>query len=100
MLPFIVITFSSSMELYVVYPYLLAILFGIEPSYMYDPYICYCFDSEKENSYIHKGQDFGYYLNFSLPVHPLSKITGDGLPRPIWIPVILLRITHHPTQLI
>jgi len=37
------------------------ILFGIEPSYMYDPYICYCFDSEKENSYIHKGQAFGYY---------------------------------------
>ena len=37
------------------------ILFGIEPSYMYDSYICYCFDSEKENSYIHKGQAFGYY---------------------------------------
>lgn len=37
------------------------ILFGIEPSYMYDPYICYCFDSEKEKSYIHKGQAFGYY---------------------------------------
>ena len=37
------------------------ILFGIEPSYMYDPYICYCFNSEKEKSYIHKGQAFGYY---------------------------------------
>lgn len=37
------------------------ILFGIEPSYMYDPYICYCFDSEKEKSYIHKGQALGYY---------------------------------------
>jgi len=37
------------------------ILFGIEPSYMYDSYIYYCFDSEKENSYIHKGQAFGYY---------------------------------------
>lgn len=37
------------------------ILFGIEPSYMYDSYICYCFDSEKENSYIHKGRAFGYY---------------------------------------
>lgn len=37
------------------------ILFGIEPSYMYDPYICYCFDSDKENSYIHKGQALGYY---------------------------------------
>lgn len=23
------------------------ILFGMEPSYMYDPYICYCFDSKK-----------------------------------------------------
>lgn len=37
------------------------ILFGIEPSYMYDSYICYCFDSEKEKSYIHKGQALGYY---------------------------------------
>lgn len=37
------------------------ILFGIEPSYMYDPYICYCFDSEIEKSYIHKGQALGYY---------------------------------------
>lgn len=37
------------------------ILFGIEPSYMYDPYICYCFDSQKEKSYIHKGQALGYY---------------------------------------
>lgn len=37
------------------------ILFGIEPSYMYDPYICYCFDSEIEKSYIHKGQAVGYY---------------------------------------
>lgn len=37
------------------------ILFGIEPSYMYDPYICYCFDSDKEKSYIHRGQAFGYY---------------------------------------
>lgn len=37
------------------------ILFGIEPSYQYDPYICYCFDSKKENSYIQKGQALGYY---------------------------------------
>lgn len=37
------------------------ILFGIEPSYMYDPYICYCFDSQKEKSYIHRGQALGYY---------------------------------------
>lgn len=37
------------------------ILFGIEPSYMYDPYICYCLDSEKEKSYIHRGQALGYY---------------------------------------
>lgn len=36
------------------------ILFGIEPSYMYDPYVCYCFNSEKEKSYIHKGQALGY----------------------------------------
>ena len=39
------------------------ILFGIEPSYMYDPYICYCFDSEIEKSYIHKGQALGYYCS-------------------------------------
>lgn len=37
------------------------ILFGIEPSYMYDLYVCYGFDSEKEKSYIHKGQALGYY---------------------------------------
>lgn len=37
------------------------ILFGIEPSYMYDPYICYCFDSQKEKSYIHRGHAQGYY---------------------------------------
>lgn len=37
------------------------ILFGIEPSYMYDPYICYCFDSNKEKSYIHRGKALGYY---------------------------------------
>lgn len=35
--------------------------FGIEPSYLYDPYICYCLDSNKENSYIHKGKAHGYY---------------------------------------
>lgn len=37
------------------------ILFGVEPSYMYDSYICYCFDSDKEKSYIHRGQAVGYY---------------------------------------
>lgn len=37
------------------------IIFGIEPSYMYDPYICYYFDSEKEKSYIHRGQSLGHY---------------------------------------
>lgn len=37
------------------------ILFGIEPSYMHDSYICYCFDSDKEKSYLHKGQALGYY---------------------------------------
>lgn len=37
------------------------ILFGIEPSYMYDPYICYCFDNEKEKSYIHRGRSLGHY---------------------------------------
>lgn len=37
------------------------IKFGIEPSYKHDPYICYCLDSNKENSYIHRGKAHGYY---------------------------------------
>lgn len=37
--------------------------------------------------------NFTTSLNFSLSVHSLSKITDDGLPRPVQIfPVILLRI--------
>ena len=35
--------------------------FGIEPTYKYDPYICYCFDSNKDEIYIHKGKANGYY---------------------------------------
>ena len=37
------------------------ILFGIEPTYKYDPYICYCFDSNKDEICIHKGKANGYY---------------------------------------
>ena len=37
------------------------IVFGIEPTYKNDPYICYCFDSNKDNIYIHKGEANGYY---------------------------------------
>lgn len=37
------------------------IMFGIEPAYKYDPYICYCFDSNKEKSFVHKGKANGYY---------------------------------------
>ena len=37
------------------------ILFGIEPTYMYDPYVCYCFDSNEEDIYIQKGRANGYY---------------------------------------
>lgn len=37
------------------------VMFGIDPSYKHDPYICYCLDSNKESSYIHKGHAAGYY---------------------------------------
>lgn len=37
------------------------ILFGIEPSYQYDPFICYCLSSNKDEIYIHKGKANGYY---------------------------------------
>ena len=37
------------------------IVFGIEPTYKYDPYICYCLDSNKDEIYIHKGKANGYY---------------------------------------
>ena len=37
------------------------VLFGIEPSYKGDPYICYCFDSDKDEIYIQKGHANGYY---------------------------------------
>ena len=37
------------------------ILFGLEPTYKYDPYICYCFDSDRDEIYIQKGVANGYY---------------------------------------
>lgn len=37
------------------------VMFGIEPAYKDWPYICYCLDSNKESSYIHKGHAAGYY---------------------------------------
>lgn len=37
------------------------ILFGIEPAYMYDPYICYCVSSNKEEIYVQRGESKGYY---------------------------------------
>ena len=37
------------------------IMFGIEPSYKHDPYICYCFDSNKDNIFYKKGISNGYY---------------------------------------
>lgn len=36
-------------------------MFGIESTYKYDSYICYCFDSDKEEIYIQKGVANGYY---------------------------------------
>ena len=37
------------------------ILFGLEPTYKHDPYICYCFDSDRDEIYIQKGVANGYY---------------------------------------
>lgn len=55
------------------------ILFGIEPSYMYDPYICYCFDSDKEKSYIHRGQAVGYYgADIKIKTNKSYKRCGNG----------------------
>lgn len=55
------------------------ILFGIEPSYMYDPYICYCFDSQKEKSYIHRGQAQGYYgADIKIKSNKSYKRCGNG----------------------
>lgn len=55
------------------------ILFGIEPSYMYDPYICYCFDSKKEKSYIHRGQALGYYgADIKIKSNKSYKRCGNG----------------------
>lgn len=36
------------------------ITFGLEPAYQGDLYICYCFDSNKDDIYIRKGQANGY----------------------------------------
>lgn len=55
------------------------ILFGIEPSYMYDPYICYCFDSNKEKSYIHRGKALGYYgADIKIKSNKSYKRCGNG----------------------
>lgn len=55
------------------------ILFGIEPSYMYDPYICYCFNSVKEKSYIHRGQALGYYgSDIKIKSNKSYKRCGNG----------------------
>lgn len=55
------------------------ILFGIEPSYMYDPYICYCFDSDKKKSYIHRGQAVGYYgADIKIKSNKSYKRCGKG----------------------
>ena len=37
------------------------IIFGYEPTYKHDPYICYCFDSDRDEIYIQKGVANGYY---------------------------------------
>lgn len=37
------------------------IKFGIEPAYKFDPYICFVFSSNLEDSYIERGMANGYY---------------------------------------
>lgn len=37
------------------------IIFGFEPGYKYDPYIYYCFDSDRDEICIKKGKANGYY---------------------------------------
>lgn len=37
------------------------IVFGYEPTYKYDPYVCYCFDSNRDEICIRKGKANGYY---------------------------------------
>ena len=37
------------------------IIFGLEPTYKHDPFICYCLDSDKDKIFIHKGKANGYY---------------------------------------
>ena len=37
------------------------IIFGLEPTYKHDPYICYCLDSDKDKIFIRKGKANGYY---------------------------------------
>lgn len=34
---------------------------GIEPAYMYDPYICYCVSSNREEICVQRGESNGYY---------------------------------------
>lgn len=38
-----------------------SIIFGIEPTYMYDPLIVYCIDTDKDKSYRLRGVAWGLY---------------------------------------
>ena len=45
------------------------IMFGIEPSYKHDPYICYCFDSNKDDIFYKKGISNAYCHAFEIPFY-------------------------------
>lgn len=58
------------------------IVFGIEPAYKYDPYICYCFNSDVDKCYIQKGKALGYYgsdivINKEIPFEKCNKAFKD-----------------------
>lgn len=52
------------------------ILIGLEPSYQYDQYICYCISSNKDEIYIHKGKANGYYGSDIVINEELNYIEG------------------------
>lgn len=56
------------------------IMFGIEPTYKYDPYICYCFDSNKEEIGIYKGEANGYYGS-DIVINEKIKYKDRTLPK-------------------
>ncbi len=56
------------------------IMFGVEPTYKHDPYICYCFDSNKEEIYIQKGGANGCYGS-DIAINEEMKYGDGALPK-------------------